>query len=160
VMTQRQQLYDAQGRPVTFASSPTIMQQQGGFYQAIPQQQMQPQPQAYMSPMAQAFVGGGQQYVTPSPIVYQPPAPTAPTTIVIDTGPRAMEEAGFQDDMQAAARGMPVMGMSSSSVRGGGMRRVTPRARPGSPRRGPAMVGGMEPSVAANAKNITIKKLS
>ena len=89
--------------------------------------------------------------MTAAPIVYQAPVPNAPNTIVIDTSPHAMDQAGFQEEMQAAARGMPVMG--------GGMRRhTTPRARAESPRRGPASLGGMTPQSMAKAK-ITINKL-
>jgi hypothetical protein len=95
--------------------------------------------------------GGGAPYIIPQPIVYQAPAPNAPTTIVIDTSPQAMEQSGYQEPMQAAARGVPVMG---SGQAGGARRHTTPRARPMSPRRGPASVGGY----TAGAK-ITINKL-
>lgn len=94
--------------------------------------------------------GGGPQYIIPQPILYQAPAPNAPTTIVIDTSPQAMEQSGYQEPMQAAARGAPVMG-------GGNARRhITPRQRPMSPRRGPASVGGGAYTPGAK---ITINKL-
>jgi DNA-directed RNA polymerase II subunit RPB2 len=99
--------------------------------------------------MPQILQGGGApQYVIPQSILYQAPAPNAPTTIVIDTSPQAMEQSGYQEPMQAAARGVPVMG--------GGRRHTTPRQRPMSPRRGPASVGGG--AYTAGAK-ITINKL-
>ena len=142
--------------PMTPPPPPPPMQpmqpmQQGGYYQFVPTapQQQQPQAQAFMVPSS--YSGGGQQYMTAAPVVYQAPVPNAPNTIVIDTSPHAMDQAGFQEEMQAAARGMPVMG--------GGMRRhTTPRARAESPRRGPASVDGMSPQSIAKAR-ITINKL-
>jgi hypothetical protein len=112
-------------------------------------QMLQPMmaPPMSMGHMVQA---GGAQYIMPQPIVYQSPTPQTPTTIVIDTSPQAMEQSGYQESMQAAARGMPVMG----SGQAGGRRHTTPRARAMSPRRGPASVGGY----TAGAK-ITINKL-
>jgi DNA-directed RNA polymerase II subunit RPB2 len=109
--------------------------------------------QVLVGGMPQILQGGGGSYVIPQPIVYQSPLPQmqqSPTTIVIDTGPQAMEASGYQESMQAAARGIPVMG----SGQAGGRRHTTPRARPMSPRRGPASVGGY----TAGAK-ITINKL-
>jgi len=93
------------------------------------------------------FQQGGAQYMSPAPIIYSAPIPAGPPTIVIDTSPQAM--VGFQDDLQQAVRGVPVMGQS-------GGRRTTPRARDGSPRRAPATVSGSQVSPTAK---ITIQKL-
>jgi DNA-directed RNA polymerase II subunit RPB2 len=106
-----------------------------------------------LQPMTMPIQAGGAQYVIPQPIVYQAHTPQAPTTIVIDTSPQAMEQSGYQEPMQAAARGTPVMGGGAA---GGARRHTTPRARPMSPRRGPASVGGM--NITPGAK-ITINKL-
>jgi hypothetical protein len=94
-------------------------------------------------PVQLVQTAGGQQYMMPipaaTPIVYQSPLPTQQPTIVIDTGPRVMQEGGYMEDQMAAEQGMPVMGIRPRN-------NVTPRARPMSPRRGPATVNGQAPT--------------
>ena len=98
------------------------------------------------------FQQGGVQFTAAAPIVYTNAIPgNQPPTIVIDTSPQAMNEDGYQGALQQAVRGVPVMGGGSA-----GGRRTTPRARDGSPRRGPSTVGGMMPN--ANQR-ITIQKM-
>jgi hypothetical protein len=86
--------------------------------------------------------------MTPAPIVYQGTVPGAPPTIVIDSGPRAMNnmDGGYSEDMQLAARGVPVMGSSRRR------NNTTPRARAQSPK----TFGGKE--VGASSI-ITVNKL-
>jgi DNA-directed RNA polymerase II subunit RPB2 len=96
------------------------------------------------------FQQGGVQFTAAAPIVYTGAIPGgAPPTILVDTSPRAMASDGYQEAVQQAARGVPVMG-------GAGGRRTTPRARDGSPRRGPSTVGGMNPGPG---QKITIQKM-
>jgi hypothetical protein len=109
---------------------------------AQPQQQLQQQQQTSFTQPAPVYPAppqqGGWQW-NPAPIIYQAPIPRGPPTIVVDTRPQA----GWQDDqMQEAQRGGQVMGR----------RRVTPRARPGSPK----MVGN---SQITPTTKITINKL-
>ncbi len=71
---------------------------------------------------------------TPFPPLITPPAQTGGgNTIIIDTNSRALQSSGFMEDEMDAQNGMPVMGRSN--------RRITPRARPMSPRREPASFG-------------------
>lgn len=94
---------------------------------------------------------GGYQYVTPAPIVYQGTVPGAPPTIVIHSGTREMNnmDGGYSEDMQLAARGVPVMG---GGARGGRRNNTTPRARAQSPKTfGGNPIGG--------ASTITVNKL-
>ena len=86
--------------------------------------------------------------MTPAPIVYQGTVPGAPPTIVIDSGPRAMNnmDGGYSEDMQLAARGVPVMGSSRRR------NNTTPRARAQSPK----TFGGKE---VGGSSIITVNKL-
>jgi DNA-directed RNA polymerase II subunit RPB2 len=100
---------------------------------------------------ARQFGGYMPSYVqTAAPIMYSSPVGGV-NTITVDTSPRAMYEGGFQETMQDAVRGVPVMGAHDTR-----RRHTTPR-RSDSPRRGPAMVGG-ESSVAPSTR-ITVNKL-
>ena len=127
----------AEGSPMT---APALPQLQPTFVALQPNgQQLVQAAGGYMT---------NQQYVMPTPIVYQSPLPFAPQgtvqspqTIVIDTGPRVMQEGGYMEDQMAAEQGMPVMGNSHQH-----RNHTTPRARPMSPKRGPAMIGGQVPS--------------
>jgi DNA-directed RNA polymerase II subunit RPB2 len=97
------------------------------------------------------FQQAGLQYTSPAPILYTNSIPgNVPPTIVIDTSAPAMANDGYQEVLQNAVRGVPVMGTAA------GGRRTTPRARDGSPRRTPSTVGGM--SVSPTSK-ITVNKL-
>jgi DNA-directed RNA polymerase II subunit RPB2 len=87
----------------------------------------------------QAVQQGGTQYITPAPMMYASPVGGA-QVITVDTGPRAMYEGGFQEDLQEAMRGHPVMGGGSSGS--SSRRHTTPRHRSESPRRGPMTVAG------------------
>jgi hypothetical protein len=116
--------------------------------QPIPMQQ--PMQMQQMQPMQ--MQQGGYQYVTPAPIVYQGTVPGAPPTIVIDSGTRAMHnmDEGYSEDMQLAARGVPVMGSGGGA--GGRRRNTTPRARAQSPK----TFGGKE---VGGSSIITVNKL-
>ena len=87
----------------------------------------------------QGIQQGGTQYITPAPMMYASPVGGA-QVITVDTGPRAMYEGGFQEDLQEAMRGHPVMGGGSSGS--SSRRHTTPRHRSESPRRGPMTVAG------------------
>ncbi len=157
---QEQQQQQQEQREVRFAeSTPTPVAsryppafQLGG---ATPQQMLTPTPLFYTT-------------LPPPPVVAQPMMYTAiggaPPTLVVDTGPAAMAEAGYMQTQQMAARGQPVMGQAALAASGGGGLRLasrprnhtTPRNRQMSPsRRGPAMVNGEVP--AANAKIVVTK---
>jgi len=93
--------------------------------------------------------GGVYAQVAP-PMMYAPTFQGGQPVFAVDTSPRAMYEGGFQEDMQDAARGVPVMGGSQG-------RRHTPRYRAESPRsRGPASVGG---AMITPTTRITINKM-
>jgi hypothetical protein len=135
--------------------SPSFLLQQPIMQQAQPLVQLQPPPFAAPPSEQEAFnrgvaaarqqmgqqggMQGGAQYITPAPLVYASPVGGA-QVITVDTGPRAMYEGGYQEDLQDAMRGHPVMGSG-----GGGSssrRHTTPRNRADSPRRGPMTVAG------------------
>ncbi len=88
------------------------------------------------------------------PVVLNTMGNGAPPIIVIPSGPQELERDGYGEEYREAASGQSVMGA------GNNRRRVTPRARPMSPRpnRGqdPAFSGGL---VNASTR-ITIRKLS
>jgi DNA-directed RNA polymerase II subunit RPB2 len=135
--------------------SPSFLVQQPMVQQVQPLVQLQPPPFAPPPSEQEAFnrgvaaarqqmgqqggmqggMQGGTQYMTPAPMMYASPVGGA-QVITVDTGPRAMYEGGYQEDLQEAMRGHPVMGS-------GGLRRhTTPRNRAESPRRGPMTVAG------------------
>jgi hypothetical protein len=126
---------------------PSFLVQQPVLQQAQPMVQLQPPPFAPPPSDQEAFnrgvaaarqqmaQQGGMQYMTPAPMMYASPVGGA-QVITVDTGPRAMYEGGYQEDLQEATRGHPVMG-------GGSRRHTTPRHRAESPRsRGPMTVAG------------------
>jgi hypothetical protein len=147
------------------APAPLILQQQQPMVMVQPPPMMmpvqqpppmmmpvqQPPPQPQQPPLTQSQTDfnagvaaarqqmGGASYV-PAPYMQGPSMYVSqvggPPTFTFDTSPRAMYEGGFQDDMQEAARGIPVMGGGNHP-----RRHTTPR-RSDSPRRGPATVGG------------------
>ena len=145
VLVQQQQ----QEQPPSFLVQQPIMQQ--------PQPMVQLQPPPFAPPpsdqeafnrgvaaarqqMAQqgGMQQGGTQYMTPAPMMYASPVGGA-QVITVDTGPRAMYEGGYQEDLQEATRGHPVMGGGG----GGSRRHTTPRHRAESPRsKGPMTVAG------------------
>ena len=92
--------------------------------QQIPQQQQMPQQQ----PMFLQQGGASYQYVVPHPIIYQPPIPQGPPTIVIDTSPQTMQHGGYMESYEDARRGQPVMGTFGAKSR-----HQTPRGRAVSP---------------------------
>jgi hypothetical protein len=132
--------------------TPSFLVQQPIIQQPQPMVQLQPPPFAPPPSDQEAFnrgvaaarqqmaqqggmQQGGTQYMTPAPMMYASPVGGA-QVITVDTGPRAMYEGGFQEDLQEATRGHPVMG-------GGSRRHTTPRHRAESPRsRGPMTVAG------------------
>jgi DNA-directed RNA polymerase II subunit RPB2 len=132
--------------------TPSFLVQQPIIQQPQPMVQLQPPPFAPPPSDQEAFnrgvaaarqqmaqqggmQQGGTQYITPAPMMYASPVGGA-QVITVDTGPRAMYEGGFQEDLQEATRGHPVMG-------GGSRRHTTPRHRAESPRsRGPMTVAG------------------
>ena len=128
----------------------------------MPQMQMQmPQGQMQMPQMPQAGGYYSAQMMQPTPIIYQSPIPgNAPPTIVIDTSPQAMQQAGYEANLQQQQQqqgGSSFGGMGPTN-----RRHTTPRARASSPRgpkgpsgpRGPTTIEGY----SANAK-VTIQKL-
>jgi hypothetical protein len=142
--------------PVLFQQQkpPSFLLQQPIMQQAQPMVQLQPPPfapseqEAFNRGVAaarqqmnqQAVQQGGAQYITPAPLVYASPVGGA-QVITVDTGPRAMYEGGYQEDLQEATRGHPVMG-SGGSGGSSSRRHTTPRHRAESPRRGPMTVAG------------------
>jgi hypothetical protein len=141
---------------------PQMPQMQMQMPQGQGQMQMpQGQGQMQMPQMPQAGGYYSAQMMQPTPIIYQSPIPgNAPPTIVIDTSPQAMQQAGYEANLQQQQGG------SSFGQRGPTNRRhTTPRARASSPRgpfgprgpsgpRGPTTIEGY----SANAK-VTIQKL-
>jgi hypothetical protein len=111
---------------------PQMLQQVPQMLQQVPQMQMQPQQ--------------GGQYSIPHPLVYSSPVPHGQPTIVVDTSARAMQQGGYLDTYQDAARGQPVMG-----------RRQTPRGRATSPKKGVTFGDGHGP--VASTTRVTISKL-
>lgn len=125
-------------QPPPFAPPPSDQEAfNRGVAAARQQMNQQAVQQGGMQGVQQAVQQGGTQYITPAPMMYASPVGGA-QVITVDTGPRAMYEGGYQEDLQEAMRGHPVMGSGGSGLR----RHTTPRNRAESPRRGPMTVAG------------------
>jgi DNA-directed RNA polymerase II subunit RPB2 len=119
---------------------------QGGYFVQQPQQfQQQPNVNIQVSQPPQL------PQVKQTQFYESPVGPTYPPTFYVDTSSTTMAQEGFMEDEMDAHRGFPVMG-------GTNRRNITQRARPMSPRRPPATVGGQ--SLHSNGKvKFTINKI-
>ena len=97
-----------------------------------------------------------QPYTIQQPVMYQPPFPQGPQTIVIDTSPMAMQQGGYLEELEEANNGVPVMGRRSQQM---SRRHTTPRARATSPqaRQKGGMSFGGEP--LHTSQKITVQKM-
>jgi hypothetical protein len=131
VLQQAQPIVQLQ--PPPFAPPPPSDQE--AFNRGVAAARQQMAQQGVQQAVQQGGMQGGTQYITPAPMMYASPVGGA-QVITVDTGPRAMYEGGYQEDLQEATRGHPVMG--------GSRRHTTPRhGRAESPRsRGPMTVAG------------------